>query len=250
MRMQGVILDLGHTLMYLDSTWPEVFEQGATDLAAFVDGQELGVEGKDLAQTWLEIRSEGFVQAQETCREVTAEASMRRTWAQCGVVEPDQLLVRWTIDTFFAYEYTRWTAYPEALSVLEALSEEGLRLGLFSNATDAPFIQRLVDRFGFATWLDPVLSSAATGIRKPDPVAFDPFLGAWALPPEAIAVVGDRLEADILGAQQAGMASIWLRAREDARQEGQDASRGQPVPVAPTVTINRLAELPEALASL
>jgi putative hydrolase of the HAD superfamily len=158
--------------------------------------------------------------------------------------------VRWTIDTFFAYEYTRWTAYPEALSVLEALSEQGLRLGLFSNATDDPFIQRLVDRFGFAPWLDPVLSSAATGIRKPDPAAFEPFLSAWALPPEAIAVAGDRLEADILGAQQAGMVSIWLRSRADARQEGQEASRGQPVPVAPTATINRLTELPQALAHL
>ena len=30
MTIRGVIFDLGHTLMYLDSTWPQVFEQGAS----------------------------------------------------------------------------------------------------------------------------------------------------------------------------------------------------------------------------
>ena len=41
MRIQGVIFDLGHTLMGLDGTWAEVFERGAADLAAFLDGQAL-----------------------------------------------------------------------------------------------------------------------------------------------------------------------------------------------------------------
>lgn len=260
MTIEAVIFDLGHTLMYLDSTWPEVFEQGAVDLAAFVDGQNLGVDGKAVAHRWLEIRADGFAHARETRREVTAEESMRRALAQFGLTEPDQLLVRWTIDTFFAYEYARWTAYPEAVPVLEQLSGMGLRLGMLSNATDDPFIQRLVDRFGFGPWLKPALTSAATGIRKPDPAAFDPFLTAWGLPPDSIAVVGDRLEADILGAQEAGMAGIWLHAREDARQEdapqrdarreGLDTVPEQPALARPKVTIRQLAELPETLVRL
>lgn len=248
MATNGVIFDLGHTLMYLDSTWPEVFRQGALDLAAFLDEQGLDLDGEAFAQTLLERREEGFARVRETLREVSAEHSMRWTFARFGLSEPSPALLTGAINAFFAYEEAHWIAYPEAVAVLQELAGHGLRLGLFSNATDDAFIQRLVDRLGFRTWLAPALSSAGTGIRKPDPAAFAPILAAWDLPAEAVVMVGDTLEADVLGAHRAGMGSVWVRSREDARQEG--AGRGDPTseePFAPDVTIDRLAELPTAL---
>jgi HAD superfamily hydrolase (TIGR01549 family) len=248
MATSGVIFDLGHTLMYLDSTWPEVFRQGVLDLAAFLDEQGLDLDGEAFAQTLLKRREEGFTQASETMREVTAEHSMRWTFARFGLSEPSPALLTGAINAFFAYEEAHWSAFPEAVAVLQELAGRGLRLGMFSNATDDAFIQRLVDRLGFRPWLGPALSSAGTGIRKPDPEAFAPILAAWDLPPEAVVMVGDTLEADIVGAHLAGMGSIWLRSREDARQEG--TGQGDPAfeePFAPDVTIERLAELPTAL---
>ena len=81
MGIRGVIFDLGHTLMHLDSAWPEVFRHGATDLAVFVDGQGLGLDGGAFAQALLDHREEGFALAKETMREVTAESTMLRTYA-------------------------------------------------------------------------------------------------------------------------------------------------------------------------
>jgi FMN phosphatase YigB (HAD superfamily) len=49
---------------------------------------------------------------------------------------------------------------------------------MFSNATDDRFIQRQVDRLGFRAWLDPALSSAGTGFRKPDPASLKLILAA------------------------------------------------------------------------
>jgi putative hydrolase of the HAD superfamily len=118
---------------------------------------------------------------------------------------------------------------------------------MFSNATHDPFIQRLVDRLGFRPWLDPALSSAGTGIRKPDPLAFAPILAAWNLPPEAVVMVGDTLAADVLGAKRAGMHSVWLRAREDARQEGSTGPAAPGEAILPDATISHLAELPDCL---
>jgi HAD superfamily hydrolase (TIGR01549 family) len=251
MEIQGVIFDLGHTLMYLDSTWPEVFERGVIDLAAFLENEGLDLDCEAFAQALLARRAEGFAQAKQTLREVTAEESMRWTFAHFGLAAPSPAVVVAAIDAFFAFEEVHWLAYPEALEVLQALADGGLRLGMFSNATHDPFIQRLVDRFGFRPWLEPALSSAGTGVRKPDPAALAPILESWNLPPEAVVVVGDTLEADILGAQRAGMRSVWFCSREDARQEGD--SPGDPVaeePFAPNVTIERLAELPGALEGL
>lgn len=246
MAIRGVIFDLGHTLMQLHSTWPEVFEQGVADLAAYVEAQGLGLDGLAFARALLERRFQSYEQAKVTRREVTAEASMRWTLARWDLAEPEATLVRGAIDAFFAYENRQWLAYPEAVPVLQALAERGLRLGMFSNATDDLFIQRLVDRLGFRPWLDPALSSAGTGIRKPDPAAFAPIVEAWDLPPESIVVVGDTPEADVQGAKLAGMRGVWIPASRDARQEtGADVPDAAPMPdIAPDATLEQLGELP------
>jgi putative hydrolase of the HAD superfamily len=251
MAIRGVIFDLGHTLMGLDSTWPEVFRRGAADLAAFLAAQNPSLDGEAFAQTLLDRRAEGYARAKETMREVTAEDSMRWTFLRFGQHDPEPGLLSGAIDAFFAYEETRWFAYPESLPTLRALGARGLKLGMFSNATHDPLIQRLVDQFGFRPWLDPALSSAGTGIRKPDPAAFAPILEAWELPAESVVMVGDTLDADILGARRAGMASVWLRSRADARQEGGGDTRSDPLEAcAPDAAIERLEQLLATLERL
>jgi HAD superfamily hydrolase (TIGR01549 family) len=156
--------------------------------------------------------------------------------------------VRGARDAFFAFEEASWSAYPAALPVLRALAARGLRLGLFSNATSDRFIQRLVDRFGFREYLHPALSSAGVGIRKPDPAALQSFPVAWGLPAEAVVMVGDSLEADILCARRAGMRSVWTPSREDARQEGlTPEERLQAAGIRPERTIAGLETLPGCL---
>ena len=249
--MRGLIFDLGHTLMHLDATWPQVFQRGAADLAAFVEAQGLGLDGDAFAQVLLDLRQEGYAHASETGLEVRAEDTMRQAFARFDRPDPEPSLLRSAIDAFFAYEESRWSPDPEASPTLRELAAHGLRLGMFSNATDDLFIQHLVDRLGFRSWLQPALTSAGTGIRKPQPTAFEPILVAWDLPASAVAVVGDTLHADILGAQRAGMRSVWYRSRADARQEGMIGEMaGQREPITPDATITRLGELPAVVAGL
>ncbi len=251
MAIHGIIFDLGHTLMFLDSTWPEVFAHGVADLSAFLHRQGLAVDGEAFGQTLLARRAEGFARAKETLREVTAEESMRWTFARFGLPDPDPETVTGAIDAFFDYEDAHWMALPEALPLLQDLAERGLHLGMFSNASHDPFIQRLVDRLGFRRWLNPALSSAGTGIRKPDPAAFTPILAAWDLAPASVLMVGDTLDADILGARRADMRSVWLRSREDARQEGADSGQADTnAPIMADAAIDRLSDLPAALEKL
>jgi putative hydrolase of the HAD superfamily len=251
MAIEGIIFDLGHTLMVLDSTWPVVWQRGAADLEAFLEEQGLAIDGKAFTQTFFERRTEGFDLAKATLREVTAQDSMCWTFAQFGLPDPSPALVGGAIDAFFAYEEAQWLAFPGARPLLRELAEQGLRLGMYSNATHDPLIQRLIDRLGFRPWLDPALSSAQTGIRKPDPAAFALILARWSLPPGSVVVVGDTLDADILGARRAGMLSVWFPSRQGARQEGD--STNQPLadfPAVPDATIEDLGELPVCLEKL
>ena len=84
-EIRGVIFDLGHTLMHLDSTWPEVAKQGAIDLAACVEAQSLGLDGWAFAQDLLASREKGYARAKETLREVT-ESICLLVQARCSSV--------------------------------------------------------------------------------------------------------------------------------------------------------------------
>jgi FMN phosphatase YigB (HAD superfamily) len=64
-------------------------------------------------------------------------------------------------------------------------------------------------------------------------------------------MVGDTLEADILGAIRAGIHSVWIGSREDARQEGRDPVGARVLQAfRPDATISRLEELPGCLHEL
>ncbi|MBN1139942.1 MAG: HAD family hydrolase [Anaerolineae bacterium] len=248
MPIQGIIFDLGHTLMHLDDTWSAIFDRGVVDLIAFLAVRRPDLDGPAFARAWLDRRRDGFDRAKATLREVTAVETMRWTFAQAGVPDPDLALVTGAIDAFFAYEDACWFPDPDALPVLQELSGRGLRLGLFSNATHDPFIQNVVDRLGFRPYLDPVLSSGGVGVRKPDPAAFAPCLAAWSLLPGSVVVVGDSLEHDTQGAHRAGIRAVWYRSRENARQEGGGyGDEGAPDRIRPEAVIERLSDLPACL---
>jgi len=248
MQIRGIIFDLGHTLMHLSDAWSAIFDRGVVDLIAFLAVHRPDLDGPAFARAWLDRRRDGFARSSATLREVTAEETMRWTFAQAGVPDPDPSLVAGAIDAFFAYENACWFPDPDALAVLRELGGRGLRLGLFSNATHDPFIQHVVDRLGFRPYLDPVLSSAGVGIRKPDPAAFGPFPAAWSLPAGSLVVVGDSLEHDTRGAHRAGMRAVWYPSRENARQEGGGyGDEGAPDRVQPEATIERLGDLPDRL---
>jgi putative hydrolase of the HAD superfamily len=115
-------------------------------------------------------------------------------------------------------------------------------MGVLSNATDDAIIQRLVNRLGLRPWLSPVWTSAALGLRKPRREVFETLLKRWNLPPESVVMVGDRLEIDILGAQQVGMHTVLITADDvPSNQLYCDV-------IVPDATIQRISELPALLA--
>ncbi|GAK60462.1 haloacid dehalogenase, IA family protein [Candidatus Vecturithrix granuli] len=244
MKICGVIFDLGFTLMDIRGTWPEITAMCARNLMAFLAQQNIGFDPETFVAAFLRHRNAALAQSTQALRQVTAEDAMRLTFAEMGAPNPSQEFLEKTLDAFFAHEDSCWFAYPEAIPVLKTLTEKGLRVGMFSNASDDRQIQRLVARFGFDQWLAPALNSAQTGIRKPDPQAFDQILAAWEIPPEAVVMVGDSLDADILGAQNAGMHQIWLNTGQRVRIDG---TFDNATAIVPEHEIHHLRELPAYL---
>ncbi len=243
MTIRGIIFDLGSTLMYFDGDWRDVFGRGAADMAAFFTRKRVKLDEAALAEAFIAERRAGREVAYRTNREVTCAESLRAALEKVGAPPQAGALVPEAVRVYFELEEAAWKAYPDVKGTLKHLFQQGYRLGLLSNATDDAFIQRLVNRLEFRPWLSPTFSSAGLGLRKPLREPFDLILSRWNLPPASVVMVGDTLDADILGAHNTGMRGILITADEAASN---DDHRGA---IVPEVTITALGELPALIES-
>jgi putative hydrolase of the HAD superfamily len=138
-----------------------------------------------------------------------------------------------------------WIPEADALTTLAQLREGGYRLALISNASDDPNTQTLVDKLGAREFFEVIISSAALGVRKPNPKIFRDALERMNLLPQKVAMVGDTLGADILGARNAGIFSIWIKRRANT-----PANRAHAETIFPDAQIETLGELPRLLEQL
>lgn len=135
------------------------------------------------------------------------------------------------------------TLFADALSTLAALKQRGYTLGVVTNRDyGGAFFREDLQRMGLLDYFEyrHMAISADLGIRKPHPDIFWHALNGLHSSPEETAMVGDSLEADIVGAQRLDMLSIW-RPKPAVLEE---AKQGQPA-ITPDVTIEHLSELLE-----
>lgn len=122
---------------------------------------------------------------------------------------PEQLL-RNALTAFYAETQKHWHEMPGTRNILKHLNGEGYSLAIVSNAADDADVQFLVDKVGIREHFDLIVTSAAVGIRKPSPDIFNVVLNYWNISAEQAVMVGDSLQADIQGANELGMTSIWF----------------------------------------
>jgi putative hydrolase of the HAD superfamily len=242
---EAVIFDLGGTLMYFDAPFLEVLEDAN---AALLDG---------LKKTGLRLDEQAFLKAFDDRLgdyynerasefvEYTTLYILRSLLTDWGYSEIPSDSLRPILEGFYAVTQAHWQIEPDAVPTLQALHQKGYRLGLVSNAGDDADVQALVDKAGIRGYFDRILTSAAEGFRKPNPRIFQTLLDYWGISPGRVAMVGDTLGADILGARNAGLFGIWITRRADT-----PANRAHNETIQPDATIASLNELPGLLENL
>ena len=109
-----------------------------------------------------------------------------------------------------------WTAacpgepMPGVQRMLAGLRRRGIRTGVISNLgwTGEALADRL-ERLLPAHRFEFVIASSDYGVRKPDPLIFRAALSRAGLEPEDVWFCGDQIEADVHGAQAAGLFPVW-----------------------------------------
>ncbi len=98
--------------------------------------------------------------------------------------------------------------YPETPAVLEKLAQK-YKLGIIANQVEGT--QKRIDDWGIGKYFDVVVASAEARVAKPDSAIFKIALEKSGCKPENAAMIGDRLDNDIIPAKKLGMKTIWVR---------------------------------------
>ncbi len=109
---------------------------------------------------------------------------------------------------FIAERRKRHIPFPETAAVLTDLAA-GSRLGMITNG--APAIQReKIEGSGIGHFFDDIIISGEVNAGKPEREIFRLAMNRFNAEPAACAIVGDSINRDIAGGQQAGMRTIWI----------------------------------------
>ena len=242
MTINGVIFDLGSTLIEFRGDWGAIFRGMSQDLIAYLRGHGFVMDFAQFDRRYQEIVDQFYTRGQQDWIEYTAEYTLRYALSEFGYPEVSDQVLKEGLATAYAQGELLWRPFDDVYRTLDTLQERGYKIGLVSNARDAANVERLVDRAQLRPWLDPIVISANAGVRKPNPRIFKIVLDYWHLPPDRVVMVGDMLGADVLGAHNAGLRGVWA-----TMQTEREANAAHIQTIVPDATIASLAELPTLL---
>jgi len=155
-------------------------------------------------------------------------------------------------DTLVAEETTVFDSSGQAISarpkegafeVLESVRKEGYKTCMIANG-DSARIRRIIQATGLQDYFDSIVISEEAGVEKPYQRIFEIALDQLGVKPENAVMVGNMIDADILGANRMGMKSVWFK-WNNRYSHTIDSSQEKP-----DFTIKSLLELPGLLASM
>jgi len=135
---------------------------------------------------------------------------------------------------------SRWSLYPDTLSMLSELGEHGLPMGLVSNIGKKA-LRKAMDRLALSDRLAVVISRNDVEQLKPDAGGLTQAAAALGVNPSHTIFIGDSRK-DVVAARRAGMLAGFLTGGEESPQ----TLTGNPA----DIEINRLSELPPRLARM
>jgi HAD superfamily hydrolase (TIGR01549 family) len=241
--LRAVVFDLGGTLMYERASWEAITARADEALTNYLRGEGLELNLSTFPREFRNRLGRYFKQREKDLLETTYSFVLRDVLKDKGYGSVPESTIRKALDQLFAITQTNWVLENDALPTLQKLETDGYRMGLISNAGDDQDVQQLARRFGIERYFDFILTSAACSYRKPHRRIFELALSNWYFLPSEAVMVGDNLDADVRGAQSAGLFTVWISRRAGERTEDQRS-------IQPDATLSSLSELPPILDRL
>lgn len=124
--------------------------------------------------------------------------------------------------------------------VLQGIRESGIKTALVTNG-DSIGGRNLINYCKLEDHFDCIVISEEVGVEKPGSEIFETALNSLNVRPVNTVMVGNRIDADIVGANRMGLTSVWFK-WNDRYEEAVESEEEKP-----DFTITRASELLEVL---
>jgi HAD superfamily hydrolase (TIGR01549 family) len=243
--IRGVIFDLGSTLISFQGEVHEVRTTATQSMVEQLNTENITLDNGTFINHFNKLLGISF-EARETSHiEVPSLSVLRLALAGFGYGAVTDVTLERAMQRFYNHFEECWRAMPDLHTVLDELRSADYRLGIISNAGNVDNVQRLIDKADIRDYFDPILISSGVGLRKPHRLLFEAVLNTWQMPAEQAVMVGDMLNADILGAQGVGMHQIWITAEADNESNRENAAS-----IVPEASVEKLRDVPMQIQSM
>jgi HAD superfamily hydrolase (TIGR01549 family) len=122
-------------------------------------------------------------------------------------------------ERYVAVRNQRLELFPGAIDLLRSLHGRGIKLGLVTNGF-AETHREKIELLRLGPLFDAIFIADEVGMIKPDPLLFAHACLKLESAPSRSAMVGDRYDRDIRGAQRAGLFTVWVNVHRAALPAG------------------------------
>jgi HAD superfamily hydrolase (TIGR01549 family) len=241
-RFDVVFFDLGNTLIYFNGLLPQVLAEEDRVVAAAIRQAGYAIDEARFSAEFGQRMASYYGERDTEFIEYTSAYVLRETLQEQGFGHISEGDLRQVLEEKYAISERHWHLEEDTYQSLDRLLEQGYRLAMISNAGDAANVHRLLERWNLKAYFEHILISAEVGLRKPHPHIFEMGLALMNTTASRAVMVGDTLGADILGARNACMASVWI-----SRRVQTPGNRDHLDTIQADAVIKTLAELPDVL---
>ena len=193
---------------------PDLMRRGvAADLfhgSITASGCEIGID--EFREAYMAETRRQHEEARVDHREIDYVRRIDSTLRAVGLQHPRRRLLAEGAWADYLAEWPRQSALFEETPALLSYVKGRYRLGLVTNFPDGPTARMVFERFSFGAVFDSLVVSGEVGFRKPSRVIFEQSLSELGSAPEKTVMVGDTLDADVLGPKDMGMRAVLIDA--------------------------------------
>ncbi|MCE2612949.1 YjjG family noncanonical pyrimidine nucleotidase [Flavobacteriaceae bacterium D16] len=206
-----VFFDLDHTLWDFEKnsalTFAKIFEESGleVDLDRFLE-----IYAPINLAYWKLYREE------KISKPDLRYARLRNTFDRLSMLVDDEIINTLSVQ-YIEHLSTFNHLVPNTLAILDYL-QPNYRLHIITNGFQEVQRKKL-ENASIAKYFEHVIDSETAGVKKPNPYIFDFSLEQAAVAPEKAIMIGDSLEADVLGARAVGLHTLHYNAHNDPSHE-------------------------------
>ncbi len=226
MNIQHIFFDLDHTLWDFETNSAKTFEAIFSDQKVEVKLNEFLLHYSPINQKYWKLYRE-----ERVSKPVLRYKRLKETFDILGYkISDDHInhLATIYIDNLPNYN----TLFDDAIEVLNYLLPK-YQMHIITNGFEEIQTKKMRTS-GILHFFDKIITSESVGVKKPNPKIFNHALALAETSAKNSIMIGDNLEADIVGAQQIGMQTIFFNSHKNTNNHN-------------TITVNKLIEIKQYL---